>query len=238
MRHVVLTAMCSRYPEAKPPGTELWGVNRTYTVEPRLDRVYYFDPETLFLPDFVSELAKLGTPVYTRKPIPALPRSVAFPVQEVTRFFGLTYSTCTVAWMLQHAIWEHCTGKRIDKLTLNGMYHPRDSLEYLYCLPCVNFWVGVAMGHGMKVDLYGFNALCKPLPWEAPDYGYRRNVNAELCIKTLSAAYKACYEYPRQFLTAEGEMAAEQDHEALVQTKARLEAMLGQVNQALEGQRP
>lgn len=235
-RTVVISAMCSQYPEDKPPGTEIWTVNRAHTMEPRTDRAYFFDPHTLFHDGFIEEMAGLNVPVFTREPLPGIPLSEAFPVDDIVRFFGIEYSTSTVAWMIQHAIYEHCHGDTIDQLVLNGMYHPRDSVEYLWALPCVNFWVGVAMGHGMKVRCYGFNAVVRAMPWESNRYGYRRNTNADLCVATLSAAYKACYEYPRTFKNAEDEICPTEDRESLVLTKRRLEGMLKQVNDALEPQ--
>jgi hypothetical protein len=233
-RVVVINAMCSRWPEPKGEGVEIWTVNRAHTVEPRTDRVYYFDPEPLFLPGFVDSVAALGVPVYTRKPHPDIPTSRAYPLGEMTRYFGIEYSTSTVAWMIQHAIYEHCNGSPIDRLVLNGMYHPRDSVEYLWAIPCINFWVGVAMGRGMNVQCYGNNALVRAMPWESNCYGYRRNVYGELAIATLSAAYKACYEYPRKFMTAEEEMATTEDYETLVNSRRVLANQLKQVDAALE----
>lgn len=233
-RIVVLNAMCSRWPEDKTPATEIWTVNRAHTVEPRADRAYFFDPHTLFHSGFMEEMAALNIPIYTRKPLPEIPMSVEYPKDEIVGFFGIEYSTSTVAWMIQHAIFEHCHGRPIDKLILSGMYHPRDSVEYLWALPCINFWVGVAMGHGMRVQCYGFNSIVRAMPWETNCYGYRRNKNAGLCVETLSAAYKACYEYPRTFVDAEDELLPTEDFESLSLTKRKLEGMLVQVNANLD----
>lgn len=235
MRRVVLTAMCGKWPEATiPAGTELWGVNRTATVEPRLSRVYTFDPECLFQPGYVEHLAELGIPVFTRSVHPDIPQSIRFPKEEIVHFFnGLTYSTCTVAWMLQHAIYEHQHGDTIDELVLANMFLQRDSMEYLWCLPCVNFWVGVAMGCGMKVVSHGHAAVVKALPWESNEYGYRRNVYADTGIATLAAAYRACYEYPRKFMTADDELALTEDWDSLTQIRDQARKMLEQAEAQL-----
>lgn len=233
-RVVVINAMCGGFPEEAGEGVEIWGVNRTFHVEPRVDRIYFFDPHTLFAGDLLSDLAALDIPVFTREAVAEIPRSAAFPIEELKRFFGgLEYWTCSIAYMVAHAIYEHCTGKRIDTLILNGMFHPRDSMEYLWSKPCVEFWVGVAMGHGMNVQLYGYNALCKPLPWETGLYGYTRNVNAELCILTLAAAYKACYSYPREFRSADDELLPPQDLEGLMRHKAVLQQRMESVENAI-----
>jgi len=135
--------------------------------------------------------------------------------------------------MIQHAIYEHCNGVPIDRLILNGMMHPRDSTEYMYHKPCIEFWIGVAMGKGMCVTCYGFNSLCKPLSWETGKYGYARNVNQDLCIQTLRAAYEACYQYPRKFMTADGELALGSDVDTLVAARKKHEEAVEVINKAL-----
>lgn len=234
-RVVVIQAMCSHWPEDKTEGTEVWCVNRSHTVEPRVDRIYYFDPEYLFEDGFLDSINKTGVPVYTRDAVESVTNSVRFPVEDVIAFFnGLCYSTSTVAWCIQHAIYEHCNGNPIDKLVLNGMYHQRDSMEYLWAIPCINYWVGVAVGHGMNIQCYGNNALVKAMPWESGKYGYVRNINADLCINTLSAAYQACYQYPRMFKNAQEEQEATEDYYGLLQTREQLSAMLVGVDRKLE----
>lgn len=233
-RVVVINAMCSRWPEEKTAGVEIWGINATFRVESRLDRVYYFDAEHLFAPDVISTLAQMGVPVYTRKHNPDIPSSVEFPVDEIIRFFnGHCYATSTVAWAIQHAIYEHCNGNPIDRLILSGMYHPRDSMEYLWALDCINYWVGIAIGHGMKVTSYGNTAIAKAMPWMSNKYGYIRNMHGDLAVNTLSAAYQACYQYPRKFMTADDEIAATEDYDGLIETRNQLTSMLNRVNHQL-----
>lgn len=225
--------MCSRFPEEKSEGMEIWAVNRSFTVEPRVDRVYTFDPENLFGPDYISDLAATGVPVYTRSPIEGVPNSIAFPKDRIVASLGHHYSTCTVAWMIQHAIFEHIQGNKIDRLVLNGMYSQRDSVEYVPALPCLNFWCGVAIGLGMRITPYGDCAVMRPYVWESKDYGYITNDYRELAQAAMSAAYKCAFEMPRQFRTAEDMLVPTEDFDSLTQTERQLTQRLAMVRERL-----
>ena len=46
------------------------------------------------------------------------------------------------------------------------------------------------------------------MPWEPGLYGYYMNMNGEICRSTLSAAYKACLQYPRCIVPNDEEIGA------------------------------
>jgi hypothetical protein len=199
-KHIIICAMCKPWVGPKPEGSEMWGVNRTFTRNDHLDRTYFFDSLCHFEDDFATGLNARNMDVYTRKEYPELPRSVKFPLDEVTEGLGRTepYFTCTVAYMIAHAIFEGAT-----KITLYGMYHIQDSSEYMVHIPCVNYWIGVAVGRGIEVCVEGDAMVARPFPWQSAKYGYSYQWNESLSQQTMAAAYMAALNYPIAWMTAE-----------------------------------
>lgn len=218
MRHVVMVAMLAEFPRESAPDAEFWVVNRAFKHQQDPDRVYFFDNISDFNEEWVKELNELeDTRIITREPYAEIPASEAYPFDEVVAFFhGLQYFTCTIAYMIAQAIYEG-----VDKITLVGMYHPSDSMEYLHHIPCVNFWVGTAMGaKSVDIEVVGDSMIAKPFPWQPKCYGYIRQRNEELANQTMSAAYRASIGYPICFTKHDGE-----PYDAQGQMDALLEIM-------------
>ena len=67
------------------------------------------------------------------------------PVDAIVERFGHDYFTQTVAFMAAHAIYEG-----VDELSVFGCDFAHDS-EYQWQRPCMEFWLGVAVGLGVQV---------------------------------------------------------------------------------------
>jgi hypothetical protein len=228
-KHVVLTAMLQEY-NGPTDGVELWGVNCTYKHQPNVTRLYFFDSIENFHAEFVDDVNALGIPVYGRHAYPQLTNGRKFPLDEVmAEFWGVQYFTCTVAYMIAHALFEG-----YERITLNGMYHPMDSLEYMAAKPCVDFWCGVALGRGVNLEIRGETALCKPMPWDPSLYGYQYNGNGALASATISAAYTACMNYPRLWKSADDHGPnLGQDFGSIMGARAALQRQLNEIDQSL-----
>jgi hypothetical protein len=72
-----------------------------------------------------------------------------YPLQDVIEFFGTDYFSNTVDYAIALAIYEEFT--EIDLYGVN-METPG---EYAYQKPGVDFWCGVAIGKGIKVNVFG-----------------------------------------------------------------------------------
>lgn len=190
-KSVVIAGMC--HPYGGEHADEIWTVNRAYKrcVDPnRITRVYYFDREEHFVKEFVPELAKLeGVQVWTRDVHPEIPNSRKYPLDEVVEKFGRRYFTCSVAYMIAHAVFEG-----YERIFIHGCYHPTDSWEYMNAKPCVEYWCGVAEGRGVEVEMIDQSALLRCLPWETNQYGYYANENSIIGIDTMRAAYTHAFE--------------------------------------------
>lgn len=235
MRRVIITAMLGPWKGEKLPGDILIGINRTGDVEPRLDRLYCFDADHLFSPDHVEYLNKLDIPIFTRDRRTDIPLAARYPRAEIVEYFnGLTFSTCTVAWILQHVIYEHCKVEQVDQLILANMYYADHSREYLGALPCVNFWIGMALGLGINVVSADETAVVRPMPWESAEYGYSRNTNSRLCAETLAAAYTACLAYPQLWVKADDDVALPDDIESLQAMRDHCIKVIDEVDEKMD----
>lgn len=72
-----------------------------------------------------------------------------YPLGEIVDRFGVDYFSNTVDYALALAIYEGFT--EIDLYGVNMAFES----EYEYEKPGVEFWVGMAMGHGIEVTVHG-----------------------------------------------------------------------------------
>ena len=72
----------------------------------------------------------------------------SYPLQEIIDRFGTDYFTSTVAYALAWAI-----NQRYDTIDLYGVPMEHHT-EYHAQKPCVEFWVGVAKGAGITVNIH------------------------------------------------------------------------------------
>jgi len=171
MARVVIVGMLEAY-DGVQPGDEVWGVNCTYWHQHNLTRLYFFDPlkqwPTMRKPEeFYREVNALDIPVVTRVHDPAIPKSVAFPIEELTREFGVVYYASTLCYMLAHAIYEG-----FDEILLHKIHVVPSCFKYADQKACLDFWCGVALGRGIKLTMGEDVCLARPYPWDTPLYGY------------------------------------------------------------------
>jgi hypothetical protein len=72
-----------------------------------------------------------------------------YPLDHIVKFFGTDYFSNTVDYALALAIYEGFT--EIDLYGVNMSYGG----EYFWEKPGVEFWVGMALGRGIKVTVHG-----------------------------------------------------------------------------------
>lgn len=78
-----------------------------------------------------------------------IPLSEAFPLEKCKERFGAPYFTNTIAYMVAYALLEGA--KEIDMYGVNQA----SSGEYFYEKCGVEFWLGIAIGMGVKVTIHG-----------------------------------------------------------------------------------
>lgn len=131
-----------------------------------------------------------GVTVYMQEQYPQVPRSVAYPLEEVVARFKIRYFTSSVAYALALACLHGY--KRIE---LYGV-EMETNTEYQYQRDGVTLWIGVALGMGIEVDahvgifdqpLYGYEGEVV-LPYETFDARISEIMPE---VETLSKQYAA-----------------------------------------------
>lgn len=166
---------------------EKWSLNHIYTIMdfPKVTRLFEMHKEYWYLrkeiPKSVAyrEWLKMdhGFPIYMQESEikPDIPSSTPYPLDEIIEdcLPGLIerdenknetirkYFTSSFAYMMALAIHE-----KFDVIELYGI-DMENNTEYGYQKPCGEFWIGIALGRGIKVILPKESLLC-----DADLYGY------------------------------------------------------------------
>lgn len=126
---------------------ECWGLNEVDQV--RADR--WFEMHELYASNEkeVEWLKKCKKPIYMIKKYPEIPMSVNFPLVEIIAKFGSMYFTCTFAYQIALAIYEN-----FEVIGLFGVNLPYGSpRERLIETPCTEYWLGIAMGMDIEIQI-------------------------------------------------------------------------------------
>lgn len=144
---------------SEPKEVEIWGLNLAHQFLTRWDRWFQIHPKdwqgreagpTGYFgrdPEHLKFLQSCGVPVYTREVMPEIPTSIAYPFDDVVKSQGARYFTSSVSYMLALALHE-----KVDEIKLYGI-NLSATMEYHYQRACVEFWLGKALGQGVKVTL-------------------------------------------------------------------------------------
>jgi hypothetical protein len=143
--------------EKAPVGGENWGLNdlviyRPLTLTFEMHDIDKFRTKTnsayVGLCDAfereIDTINKLGIPVITQKKHKILPTAIPFPLDEMP----IKYFTSSIAYMVAYAIYKGATELEMYGCPLLG----KD--EYSEQRQCIEFWIGYAMGKGIKVTVH------------------------------------------------------------------------------------
>jgi len=144
------------------PSFEFWGTSDQYGHMQKVDRIFEIHtPADIRAykprggePDHVAELNKLGCPVYLMELMDDIERGVLYPIDDIIDKYG-GYLICTSAYMLALAIYEG-----YQEIHLYGI-DMAVTTEYFYQRPCMEYWIGLARGLGVKVVLPDNCPLCR-----------------------------------------------------------------------------
>jgi len=149
------------------PEYDIAGLNQIYRFLPRedvhMDIHVNWDEENVEGTDHRGWIRDCGIPVLMTKVHMDLPTSVAFPVDAVIGI-ATDYLTSSVAFYIAWAI--HQGYKRIDLFGIDLIV----GTEYEFQKACAEFWLGVAHGRGIHVNIPPQSALLR----HSHRYGYER----------------------------------------------------------------
>lgn len=178
------------------PAIELWGMNQSYIhFERRPDRWFEIhrpeSREDVAVPDYLADLEVIGCPLYMIDRDPKFPTSVAYPlrrVQEMVPDVYRRYFTSAAAYMTALAIVEG-----FDEIALYGI-DCATGTEYAAQKPCLEAWLSLAMGRGIRVIVPPQSALFKTpflYGYEPPRMFPRVLKASEPWLRDRILAYKA-----------------------------------------------
>lgn len=108
-------------------------------------------------PKHIEKVNEMELPYLTLKHYDFIPTSQEYPVEEISRHFGVDYFTGGIDYMIAYAIY-----KRVRKIDVWGVHTTYDD-EYAYQKPSIEFWIGVAVGRGIKIHVHGSHSILKPM---------------------------------------------------------------------------
>jgi hypothetical protein len=145
---------------------EIYGINDAFLRTPQVTKTFHMhdleqflkDPKTNSSTRLCIEHANAHPEMefYTTYEWPRIPHSKAFPLEEVSDKFKTNYFASTIEYAMAYALWAGC-----DVLNLYGI-NMTVKQEYIDQKPGCEFWVGVAKGMGVEVNLqYEHTSLLK-----------------------------------------------------------------------------
>ena len=148
---------------------EIWCLNEMYKVAPeiknfRADR--WFEIHDLTSPskntkEHQSFLQTCTVPVYVQKKYDHLPNAIVFPFEEMFKHFsdkgisGSRYFTSSIAYFIAYAIFLE-----FKEISIFGVDMATNS-EYQGQRNCVEYWIAIAEGMGIKVYIPPSSDLLK-----------------------------------------------------------------------------
>jgi len=179
-------------------GWELGPINTEKTIYALNDYVktqkYGVKPDVLFMMDILDEkpgivqednlgemitlINQMKVPFVAPYKYAEIPLSEPFPLKECAAKFGYPYFSNTIAYMIAYALL-----KGAKEIELYGV-NQAGSHEYTEERPSVEYWLGIALGMGVKVTINGKNSQLLKYKGNVSVngmlYGYRKDYEAVL----------------------------------------------------------
>lgn len=101
------------------------------------------------LGDVIKRINTMKVPLIAPFKYEEIPLSEAFPLEECAKKFGAPHFKNTIAYMIAYALLKGA--KEIEVFGVNQA----SSSEYFYEKACVEYWLGIANGLGVKLTIWG-----------------------------------------------------------------------------------
>ncbi len=173
---------------------EIWGVSNIYGIIPKWDRWFELHDlesrkNTDEFPGHYDWLKKQTKPVYMQEAHEEIPGSVEYPKQAILDEFG-GYFTNSVSYMLALAIHEGATEIGIYGVDM-AVHDVGGHSEYAHQRPSCEYFIGLAVGRGIKVDIPQESDLLKAAKLYAFETAGQLAVKARVRVKELRGRIEA-----------------------------------------------
>lgn len=154
---------------------KIWDMSANFQYGKRFD--LFFEVHTLevlkaythlspsYTDKYTTFLKSAGKALIAGHPSEAWPDAQIYPISEILHHFDDDYFTCTFAYMMAFAIYQHDKsisdgGVGISEIGIWGVDMAVDE-EYNHQKPCAEHWIGVAKGRGIKVTIAQESPICR-----------------------------------------------------------------------------
>jgi hypothetical protein len=163
------------------PSWEVWSCNSLWKFlrddrgRFRADRWFELHPMNVQTPTELIKIFECPIPIYIldRKEVGNARAAVEYPLDRVLSLYPRPYFTCTMAYQVALAIVEG-----FAEIGLYGMELMFGTArERVFERACLEFWIGIALGRGIRVHFHKHSRLAKH-PFK---YGYDYEQESEFC---------------------------------------------------------
>lgn len=158
---IVGTSDSAREAPFKDDSWRIWSLGRNHVWLPRCERWFQLHSKIQMKGTekiYYDNMAKAGDRLFVREALPEFPNAKLFPMKEIKEKYG-TYFTSSIAWMFGAALLEGATEIGIWGVDMRG------DGEYGQQRPCMEYWIGRAIGQGIKVSIHHTSTLLKGEPY-------------------------------------------------------------------------
>ena len=170
--HVAIIAANHSYANApfNNPDWEIWGCNSLWNYcrdqfgDFRADRWFELHPLSVQTKEEMKAIESCPVPIYLLEPSSS-PKSIEYPLGDVLLHFPYNYFTCTFAYQIALAMHEGFKTIGLFGVDLDTGTARERTVEKA----CVEFWMGLALGSGVRIALHDQSKLAH----QDNLYGYR-----------------------------------------------------------------
>lgn len=130
---------------------EIWTLGANYKHAPRISRHFemhdFGEGSQRWSPEYRAWLKDCPVPIYIQAETEHCPSGQVFPIREICAFFQTDYFTCSIAYQIAFALYL-----KADEIGCYGI-DLAQTAEYAWQRPSVEYWIGLARGMGVKVDI-------------------------------------------------------------------------------------
>jgi len=166
MKKVSIVGKGSGWWDAPEEG-EVWGVNdlclvregltltfELHDIGERFDPAIYEKGTIKAFEEQIEKINRLNIPTMIQKKHGAFPNGIVFPLDKMP----FRYFTSSIAYMIAYAIY-----KKVDSIDIYGVPLYGGG-EHEAQRPCLEFWIGYAMGKGIEVTIHKPSCLLSSVP--------------------------------------------------------------------------
>jgi len=158
----------------KDPSWKIWDMSANFQYGQRMDMFFEMhDPDVLkasapaeYLAKYFPFLKNLGKGLMVGHPSKEYwPDATIYPLADILDAYG-DYFTCSCAYEIALAIYLHEKdlkegGAGVETIGLWGVDMAASGEEYSYQKPCLEYWIGLARGKGLKVIIACQSPVCR-----------------------------------------------------------------------------